>query len=409
MNKIKVDELIKTDLTTRLTVDGITDTYDVYKIKLDKLYYNDQNDRIATWISKYKADNDLKSFDLSNLEEYNEIIADFIKESDEKAFKKTKNNIKALGQTEPAVILSDGRVIDGNRRFTCLRDLAKENSKFNYLDAIIINKDIQDSKKEIKLLELYLQHGREERVGYNPIDRLVGVYNDVIKNNLITVEEYAKNTEQTANEVKKTIERANLMVEFLEFIDMPEHYYLARDWDLDGPLGEITAVLNKIKTEEEREDLKNIIFTNIAAKPNTDMTRYIRKIKNLVNTPQFRPFIEDNLELSEKFLEKFDGAEEKTVEFINKEVRGDEELRDELRNTYDKYQEKVKKRNSINAPKNQIEKAIDALQNIDFEMVLRLNDESDYPQFLNSLEMLEEEVKNIKNEVYGNVSSSNES
>lgn len=409
MTKIKTDELIKTDLTTRLTVDGITDTYDVYKIKLDKLYYNDQNDRIATWISKYKADNDLNSFDLSNREEYNEIIADFIKESDEKAFKKTKNNIKALGQTEPAVILSDGRVIDGNRRFTCLRDLAKEDSKFNYLDAIIINKDIQDSKKEIKLLELYLQHGREERVGYNPIDRLVGVYNDVIKNNLITVEEYAKNTEQTANEVKKMIDRANLMVEFLEFIDMPEHYYLARDWDLDGPLGEITAVLNKIKTEEEREDLKNIIFTNIAAKPNTDMTRYIRKIKNLVNTPQFRPFIEDNLELCEKFLEKFDGAEEKTVEFINKEVRGDEELRDELRNTYDKYQEKVKKRNSINAPKNQIEKAIDALQNIDFEMVLRLNDESDYPQFLSSLEMLEEEVKNIKNEVYGNVSSSNES
>lgn len=409
MTKIKTDELIKTDLTTRLTVDGITDTYDVYKIKLDKLYYNDQNDRIATWISKYKADNDLKSFDLSNREEYNEIIANFIKESDEKAFKKTKNNIKALGQTEPAVILSDGRVIDGNRRFTCLRDLAKEDSKFNYLDAIIINKDIQDSKKEIKLLELYLQHGREERVGYNPIDRLVGVYNDVIKNNLITVEEYAKNTEQTANEVKKMIDRANLMVEFLEFIDMPEHYYLARDWDLDGPLGEITAVLNKIKTEEEREDLKNIIFTNIAAKPNTDMTRYIRKIKNLVNTPQFRPFIEDNLELCEKFLEKFDGAEEKTVEFINKEVRGDEELRDELRNTYDKYQEKVKKRNSINAPKNQIEKAIDALQNIDFDMVLRLNDESDYPQFLSSLEMLEEEVKNIKNEVYGNVSSSNES
>lgn len=409
MNKIKADELTKTDLTTRLTVDGITDTYDVYKIKLDKLYYNDQNDRIATWISKYKADNDLKSFDLSNREEYNEIIADFIKESDAKAFKKTKNNIKALGQTEPAVILSDGRVIDGNRRFTCLRDLAKEDSKFNYLDAIIINKDIQDSKKEIKLLELYLQHGREERVGYNPIDRLVGVYNDVIKNNLITVEEYAKNTEQTANEVKKMIDRANLMVEFLEFIDMPEHYYLARDWDLDGPLGEITAVLNKIKTEEEREDLKNIIFTNIAAKPNTDMTRYIRKIKNLVNTPQFRPFIEDNLELCEKFLEKFDGAEEKTVEFINKEVRGDEELRDELRNTYDKYQEKVKKRNSINAPKNQIEKAIDALQNIDFDIVLRLNDESDYPQFLSSLEMLEEEVKNIKNEVYGNVSSSNES
>ncbi|MCM0450744.1 ParB/RepB/Spo0J family partition protein [Staphylococcus aureus] len=409
MNIINKDELIKTDLVTRLTVDGITDTYDVYKIKLDKLYYNDQNDRIATWISRYKADNHLESFDLSNIEEYNKIIANFIKESDEKAFKKTRNNIKALGQTEPAVILRDGRIIDGNRRFTCLRDLAKEDLKFNYLDAIIISKDIQNSKKEIKLLELYLQHGREERVGYNPIDRLVGVYNDVIKNQLITIDEYAKNTEQTTSEVKKMVDRASLMVEFLEFIDMPEHYYLARDWDLDGPLGEIRAVLNKVKTEEQREDLKNIIFTNIAAKPNTDMTRYIRKIKNLVNTPQFRPFIEENMKLCERFLEKFDGEEEKTVEFINNEVRGDEQLIDDLKNTYDKYQEKVKKRNSINAPKNQIEKAIDALQNIDFDIVLRLNDETDYPQFLNSLEMLEEEIKNIKNEVYGNVSSSNES
>ena len=87
MTKINVDDLIKTDLTTRLTVDGITDTYEVYKIKLDKLYYNDQNDRIATWISKYKADNHLNAFDMSNRDEYNNIIADFIKESDEKAFK----------------------------------------------------------------------------------------------------------------------------------------------------------------------------------------------------------------------------------------------------------------------------------------------------------------------------------
>ena len=140
------------------------------------------------------------------------------------------------------------------------------------------------------------------------------------------------------------------------------------------------------------------------------MTLYIRKIKNLVNTSQFKPFIEDNLELCERFLEKFDDKEEETtVEFINKEVRGDEELKDDLKNTYDKYQEKVKKRNSINAPKNQIEKAIDALQNIDFDIVLRLNDETDYPQFLNSLERLEEEIENIKHEVYGNVSSSNES
>ncbi|MDT0672641.1 ParB/RepB/Spo0J family partition protein [Staphylococcus chromogenes] len=409
MNTLNKDELIKTDVSTKLTVDGITSTYSVYKVKLDKLYYNDQNDRIATWISKYKADNELTEFNLSNLEEYNNVIGDFIKRSDEKAFKKTKNNIFALGQMEPAVILDDGRIIDGNRRFTCLRELAKEDAKFNYLDAIILNKDIKDNKKEIKLLELYLQHGRQERVGYNPIDRLVGVYNDIVKNNLITIDEYAKNTEQSVLDIKKMVDRAKLMVEFLEFIEMPEHFYLAREWELDGPLGEINAVLNKAKSEEDRIDLKSIIFTYMAIKPDGDMTRFIRNIKRVINTTQYEPFKNENLEIAEQLLEKFDTDKEINVEFIKEEVRGDEGLRKDLKDSYDKYQEKVKKRNSLNAPKNQIEKAIDALQNIDFDIVMRLNDESDYPQFLNALETLEKEFNKLKKEVYGFDSNKNES
>lgn len=41
MNEINEDNLIKTGLTNKLTVDGITKAYDVYKIKLNELYYND--------------------------------------------------------------------------------------------------------------------------------------------------------------------------------------------------------------------------------------------------------------------------------------------------------------------------------------------------------------------------------
>ena len=44
----------ETNLTRKLTIDGLTQAYPVYKIKLDWLYYNDQNDRIATWISQYR-------------------------------------------------------------------------------------------------------------------------------------------------------------------------------------------------------------------------------------------------------------------------------------------------------------------------------------------------------------------
>lgn len=36
----------KTTMTRKLTVDGLTKAYPVYKIRLDWLFYNDQNDRM---------------------------------------------------------------------------------------------------------------------------------------------------------------------------------------------------------------------------------------------------------------------------------------------------------------------------------------------------------------------------
>ena len=56
--------VFKTELTKQLSIDNHTEVYPVYKIRLDKLYYNDQNDRIATWISQYKADNKINCFDM---------------------------------------------------------------------------------------------------------------------------------------------------------------------------------------------------------------------------------------------------------------------------------------------------------------------------------------------------------
>ena len=66
--------VVRTTMTRKLTVDGITTAYPVFKVRLDCLFYNDQNDRIATWMSLYKSQNDGKAPDLTNREEYNEII-----------------------------------------------------------------------------------------------------------------------------------------------------------------------------------------------------------------------------------------------------------------------------------------------------------------------------------------------
>ncbi|UTH14194.1 hypothetical protein [Macrococcus equipercicus] len=406
MEKLNLNDVIKLDRKEKLTVDGHTDSYQVYKIKLTDLYYNDQNDRIASWISKYKFDNEVSEMNIANREEYNEIVSQFIIKSNEKAFKSTKKNIELIGQEVPAVILMDGRIIDGNRRFTCLREIEKEKNETGYIEAIVLEKDITSDQKAIKLLELYLQHGREERVGYNPVDRLVGIYKDVVQTELVSVEEYAKTTSMELKEVKDMVKRAELMVEFLEFINMPEQYHVARDLEIEGPIREIETVLKKAKDEEVMEDIKNIIFASILMKPKGDITRYIRDFKNIINSTYQDEFIEHQLDLTEKVLEKIDEAEEVNTKFINQHVRAQEEIKEEMLEGFEKYQERLKKNKTLNSPAAQIEKAILAIESIDTNIVKKLNDEG-YHKLLDALIQLDDTINSFKNEVTGDESIHN--
>src|SRR5699024_12562357 len=97
---IKKANINKTEETKKLTIDGLTEIHPVYKIRISELYYNDQNDRIAMWISKYKADNNVSSIDKSETESYNDIIAAFMTKSDDNGIKKMMNNNKAISKQE---------------------------------------------------------------------------------------------------------------------------------------------------------------------------------------------------------------------------------------------------------------------------------------------------------------------
>lgn len=200
---LETNQVIETNHIRRLTIDGHTQEFKIYKIRLDILYYNDQNDRIATWISKYKLDNNITEFNKSDKNSYNSIIHNFIADSNLDSLKRTQKNIEMVGQNHPGVVLNDGRIIDGNRRFTCLRNIQSEKVESQYFEAMILDRDINTSKKEIKMLELKLQHGEDEKVNYQPIDRLVGIYNDIVDSNLLTVEEYAASVDKEVRDIKK--------------------------------------------------------------------------------------------------------------------------------------------------------------------------------------------------------------
>ena len=71
-------------------------------------------------------------------------------------------NLALVGQQQPGVILADGRIVDGNRRYTCLRRIQRESGEKQFFETVIMNADMNKDRKQIKLLELSIQHGEEE-------------------------------------------------------------------------------------------------------------------------------------------------------------------------------------------------------------------------------------------------------
>ena len=392
--------VIKTDRATKLTIDGITETYPVYQIRLDALYYNDQNDRIATWISQYKSDNKTETIDRTDLESYNNIIHEFIVKSNPDKLKSTQKNISFIGQQKYGVVLNDGRIIDGNRRFTCLRNLAVDDPKFNYFEAVILDRDIENSAKQIKMLELHIQIGEEARVDYDPIDRLVGIYNDIIVNKILTVHEYAVSTgAQSDNDVQKEVERAKLLAEFLEAINAPGQFYIARDLNMSNPLIELQAILRKIKDEDKKEEVKYAVFTNCLLQPEGDMTRFIRQLKSVASSNYLDEFVEKEVEIAERVIDNLPEVGEVNKEVINK-LRKDEDTKRELRKTMDIVTNKAKASATRDKPNQILLKAVDSIETIDLNIFKKLTNEQklEIEEHLSNLESLIIKLREAINE-----------
>lgn len=390
--------VIANDTNKRLVIDNISKDYPVYKIRLDKLYYNDQNDRIATWMAQYKVENNIDSVDVSDQDNYNNIIHEFITESNKEAIKKTQLNIKMVGQQESGVVLMDGRIIDGNRRFTCLRNIEKETGKTQYFEAVVLDHSIKTNAKQIKMLELMLQHGVDEKVGYNPIDRLVGIYTDIIDTKLLTVKEYADSVNMSESDIQLEVEKANLMIEFLDFINAPKQFHIARHFNIVDPLKELHMMLKKVKDEDKKEDLKNAVFAQFLMQPFGDTTRYTRKIKKIASSNRFLDeFLDEQMEIVERVCEEL----EQHPKVSNKEIniiRSNEKIKSDFLHSIEKFVNKVDGDTTRNQPIKQTEKAFDSLDLIDTKILKKLSEEQ-RSEICEKLDMIDQMVITIRSEL----------
>lgn len=356
---IVTGNVLPTDRKEKHSIDGVTREFDIYRIKSDLLFYNDKNDRVATWVSEYSS---AQGTDLLSLgrEEYNSVIEDFIVQSNPKALRKTQKDIALRGQLRPGIVLNDGRVIDGNRRLTCIRRIARESSEPGWFEAAILDDATGSDEKRIKLLELAIQIGEEEKVAYDPVDRLVGVYRDVIKNHLITPAEYGNATGMTEREVNKLVERAEYMEDFLEFCQAPEQYHLARSLKVDGPLGEFGRILKKYDNKRDKQLVKRLMYANMVVQPEGDITRYVRDFGNVAGTEAEADFKAAEQQAMSELLEKM-GPEPLTREKVS-DLRSDARLVESFTRAGDRARETVRRVKLMDTP---VKKSADCLADLE--------------------------------------------
>lgn len=386
--------------TKKINIGGQVKNENVYRIPLDQLYYNDQNGRIGTWISKYESENG--NISELPLEEYNMVIEDFIVQSDKAKFKITKDNIRQLSQLETGVVFYDGRVIDGNRRFTCLRQLAREtgDQKYNYFEAVILDENI--TEKNIKLMELTLQHGQESKVDYNAIEKLVSIYKDIIKNKLTTVAEYATSMATSISKVQKDVELAKLMEDFLEYINAPEQFYIARDLEIDGPLNEVYNIKKRLENDPDKwEEARVALYDNMLMKTtyqdSDDITRTIREFgkKVIPNDELFEEYSRNHSNISREINKKVSNVEKVTTSYLRNEIRNDEELSKKVTDNMEDVLYIAKKSEIKKIPIEKINDANNSISKIDLTAVSKLRGD-ERREFSEELNILKDLIKKIE-------------
>ena len=368
------DVVQKTTQSRKVTFGGKTEIYPVYRVRLDQLYYNDQNDRISTWITQYESQNGAGTLSQLDAETYNHVIEDFICKSNPEAIQKTKNNIALVGQREAGVVLADGRIVDGNRRYTCLRKIERESKVPQFFETVIMEMDIQADKKQIKLLELAIQHGEEKKVDYDLIDYAVGTYRDIVQTNLLTAGEYAQSANESLSEVNERIEVAKVICEFLDYLQLPEQYHVAREYQVYSLFREMMAPMKKLN-DLEKTQLKHIAFTNTMMNAIRDQRGFIRDIKKLIRDETYTDYFAEQQPLEQQIQDLYTAEEIHSKQDIDFFAQKHHDITEKLQMSMERALQKSRSKQLKNKPIDNLTRCIDLLTEVDPRLFGRLDSE----------------------------------
>ena len=361
----------ETDNVNSVRIDGQNRDCRVYEVRIDHLHYNVLNGRIATFISRYKMEHGSLPADAG---ECDALIEKMFVDDNPQRLKATKLDIKAKGQQEVAIVLSSGIVIDGNRRFTCLRMLSREESQPRFLRCYIFP-DTYD-EKAIKGLELEVQLGRDEKVTYDAIARLVDI-NAWVNKGPMTKEEYALHAGMKLGDMTKALREIEVLNHFLDFIDAPGAYHIAQDMKLQGTVESLAGRLKDCKNDDEREDLESVVFSNVLMGNLGDRARVVRDLcdNTLDSLRGDGEFADEQLEIAERVLGKLEdrpAAVPMSTEFLRDHVASDTDLKSEQQASFEKARIKAGNSKIKNGQVRSVRNAIGSLEGVDTALLSKL-------------------------------------
>ena len=173
INKVKVD-------TGEVTVidyknwKSIQKKQKVYQVPIEYCLFRTDNGRIMMEVLSYQT----TKGSLANRDDpkVQEIISNFLENSDKEKNKELKQNLKKDTQIEPAIITADGLLINGNRRKWALESLYKSepSEAYKYLKVVILpgtDHPERPTVKDIALLENRLQFQKMGKSEYTPMNK----------------------------------------------------------------------------------------------------------------------------------------------------------------------------------------------------------------------------------------------
>ena len=361
----------ETGNSERKFIGGENQDCPIYEVRVDKLHFNVQNGRIATFISRYEAEHPeglpQDQTELDNL------IAGMVEADNPKHLKTTMLDIKNKGQQQSAIILTNGVVIDGNRRFTCLRKLSAAENTLRMLRCCVFP-DTYD-ENAIKGLELEIQLGEDTKQEYDAISRLVDI-DKWVNEGRMTAEEYAKHANMKTSEMKNSLAQIDMLKDFLEFCEAPGAFHIAQDLKLQGPIESLTTRLGKVKNKDDREDIKNAVFANLVCQTLGDRTREVREfIDNLIADDKLR---EEQLDFTVEVLERLEekpGDVVVTTEYLRDKFGSDARLKEGMKASRAVARTKAVNRNIKNGQVRAVRNALSNVGEVDVEILHKLEPE----------------------------------